>query len=435
MADIEKLVGSESRLEVGMKINEIVDYKANKNLTNTGMITNCITEIPQRIKLELNNGVLTLKAGSVVIIPNGFEADGTTLKFDYETVENDISTSGGTAGTRLAFYHINAESFLGVMNTYVYSGDTAKMNSTSAATYSRFYNTQTNKIYIGNSNGGSWVETRAALPICIFRNVETNIVASLDQVFNGMGYIGSHVWVDKGVKGLLPNGINEDGTLRNIEWVNPSLKLTSRNTTGLKPLTIGIGRSIVIGSSPYTESATPLPATGSGYSMYLNTSENIFYINSGSAWNASQNFLVATLNMGTDGVINGLDAKQPFRAMDYNNYAANLDGEWIAKSITLAEEVTFSNNNETTFSLAGYLPDDNNVYEIIISLAGNTTNVCHYNISTGYNAMVGFLTRNIAGAFITTPVSTARLLRFFPTSTASGTNKISVRVTAYRKVR
>ena len=39
MTNIAKLVGSESRLEVGMKINEIIDYKANtdlSNLTTTG---------------------------------------------------------------------------------------------------------------------------------------------------------------------------------------------------------------------------------------------------------------------------------------------------------------------------------------------------------------------------------------------------------------
>ena len=34
MADIEKLIGSESRLEVGQKINEIIDNSANKDLSN-----------------------------------------------------------------------------------------------------------------------------------------------------------------------------------------------------------------------------------------------------------------------------------------------------------------------------------------------------------------------------------------------------------------
>ena len=46
--------------------------------------TNRILEIPQDIKLELNNGTLTLKAGSKVYVPNGPGV------FDAVTVANDI---------------------------------------------------------------------------------------------------------------------------------------------------------------------------------------------------------------------------------------------------------------------------------------------------------------------------------------------------------
>ena len=53
--------------------------------------TNCITEIPQDIKLELADGVLTLKAGSKVYVPNGFEEDGTTPKFDEIKVNTDLT--------------------------------------------------------------------------------------------------------------------------------------------------------------------------------------------------------------------------------------------------------------------------------------------------------------------------------------------------------
>ena len=61
-----------------------------KQFLNKTQITNCITEIPQDIKLELNNGVLTLKAGSKVYVPNGFEADGTTRKFDEIVFDSDL---------------------------------------------------------------------------------------------------------------------------------------------------------------------------------------------------------------------------------------------------------------------------------------------------------------------------------------------------------
>ena len=42
---------------------------------------------------------------------------------------------------------------------------------------------------------------------------------SIDQVFNGFGYIGSTVFALPGVKGLAPNGRNADGSLKNTEVV------------------------------------------------------------------------------------------------------------------------------------------------------------------------------------------------------------------------
>jgi hypothetical protein len=69
-----------------------------KHFLNKTQVTNCITEIPQDIKLELANGVLTLKAGSKVYVPNGFEQDGTTPKFDVVTIENDLSINETFSG-------------------------------------------------------------------------------------------------------------------------------------------------------------------------------------------------------------------------------------------------------------------------------------------------------------------------------------------------
>ena len=43
-----------------------------------GQITNCLTKIPQDIKLELNNGTITLKAGSKVYNGNGIMKTTTT---------------------------------------------------------------------------------------------------------------------------------------------------------------------------------------------------------------------------------------------------------------------------------------------------------------------------------------------------------------------
>ena len=58
--------------------------------------TNRILEIPQDIKLELNNGTLTLKAGSKVYVPNG------PGKFDVVTVPSDVVFHTGTIGNNSA---------------------------------------------------------------------------------------------------------------------------------------------------------------------------------------------------------------------------------------------------------------------------------------------------------------------------------------------
>ena len=60
--------------------NDNVDNKLKTNVIN--YTTNRILEIPQDIKAELNNGVITIKAGTKVYIPNGFETDGITRKFE-----------------------------------------------------------------------------------------------------------------------------------------------------------------------------------------------------------------------------------------------------------------------------------------------------------------------------------------------------------------
>ncbi|MBO7733689.1 MAG: hypothetical protein J6S67_14085, partial [Methanobrevibacter sp.] len=68
------------------------------NLTDTGKnianwssnVSNCITEIPQDVKLELNNGTLTLKAGSKVYVPNGAGV------FNEVVIASDINISMGT---------------------------------------------------------------------------------------------------------------------------------------------------------------------------------------------------------------------------------------------------------------------------------------------------------------------------------------------------
>lgn len=185
---------------------------------NYNNITNCITEIPQDIKLELNNGTLTLKAGSKVYVPNGFESDGTTKKFDAKIIESDIIFSALNYITNLHIISLLSSNKIQALttDTQQFSGDTAP---TPTNLYAFWYDTTNNIVKYTIDNGSTWTES-CSLPLGLI-SIEINKgITSINQVFNGFGYIGSTVYALPGVKGLIPNGRNADGSLKSIEWTS-----------------------------------------------------------------------------------------------------------------------------------------------------------------------------------------------------------------------
>lgn len=171
-------------------------------------ISNCITEIPQDIKLELNSDYsITLKAGSKLYIPNGFETDGTTKKFDEVIIESDITNT--RTGSELQEFLFGTNNSLNFWR-YLYSGDTAPSGQQSMV----WYDTANNIIKYTIDTGASWINSGFSFPLCIYTRFESGI-KSIDQIFNGFGFIGSTLFILPGVEGLAPNGRNEDGTLNN----------------------------------------------------------------------------------------------------------------------------------------------------------------------------------------------------------------------------
>ena len=182
------------------------------DLTNSPYTTNRIMEIPQNIKLELNNGTLTLKAGSKVYVPNGFEQDGTTPKFDVVVIENDVIQTNGFNTQHDLMYEPSKNKFAHFIQGYnLFSGTT---DPTGVPTTSCNYNTTLNKIRITLDGGSSWSSVDYSLPFAITTS-NSSQYTSIDQIFNGFGYIGSTVFVLPGLKVQSPNGKNADGTNKN----------------------------------------------------------------------------------------------------------------------------------------------------------------------------------------------------------------------------
>ena len=195
------------------------NHFTNLSLNNTSYTTNRILEIPQDIKLELNSGTLTLKAGSKICRPNGFEQDGTTPHFDIYIVENDIvdNNSGHNLSNELLTIRFDGNTgpwLFWFTHDYCYSGSTAP---TVPATYAYWYDTTTNKMRWTGNSGSSWSTVAHSFPIAVGTTNSSGATVSIDQIFNGFGYIGSTVFIIKdGIKVQMPNGRNSDGTCKSV---------------------------------------------------------------------------------------------------------------------------------------------------------------------------------------------------------------------------
>lgn len=174
--------------------------------------TNCVTYIPENIKLEFVEGTLTLKSGSKVTIPNGSNT------FDTVTITSDknlTNTFSGTYEDICICYDRSTGGFRAVpmLNSTAY-GTTDYRSSVANHIW---YDTTNNKIRHYPAADGVESSNQLSLPICTMTNVGGAGFKSIHHIFNGFGYIGNTIFIYPGVKGLVPDGWNDDGSYKNIE--------------------------------------------------------------------------------------------------------------------------------------------------------------------------------------------------------------------------
>ncbi len=183
--------------------------KGEKHFLNKTQITNCLLEVPQRINVEIVDGSVVLRAGSVVPVPDGPGV------FDYITVESDVTAGPTGTATNSTFWSYDKDTKTlrqsGDLNG-VRSGDTDSASGANGF----WYNTSGNRVY--NYSNGTTVANSLSLPFAIIHRTN-GTWDKIEQVFNGIGYIGSTVWRGKDLKYLVANGRNKDNSLKNIEVI------------------------------------------------------------------------------------------------------------------------------------------------------------------------------------------------------------------------
>ena len=303
-----------------------------KHFLNKTQITNCLLELPQRIKFDLADGVLTLKAGSIVTIPNGLEEDGTTPKFDYLALTEDIVYTLTVVNYDTTFcISPNNKAIFGRRSNYCFSGSTepAKNNG------NIWYDTATNTVKRYLDSSGQYEAHNYSLPFMITNN------GNIKQIFNGIGYIGSTVWVDKGVKFLIPNGRNEDGSLKNIEQTLTNLVCSSsvHAWIGQHKLNLLLSRSTLGGQDKVRFSINKIVPDGQTTVYSYSEQDNYWYYttDAGANWSIYYVTLIGSIfSNSNDLSINEFQIKKAFRALDYNDKPEIISwGMPSAKSVAL----------------------------------------------------------------------------------------------------
>lgn len=262
---------------------------------NESILTNCLTEIPQDIKLELSNGTLTLKAGSKVYVPNGVG------KFDVVTIQKDVG--GKRTSTGQEFLISNENGAIGFWGK-LYSGDSKPV---AGNTYV-WYDTANNVIKATTDGGASWLPEKFSLPLGIYTANGTG-VTSIDQVFNGFGYIGNIIFALPGIKGRVPNGFSTDGKPDSIELTTTKVSTRKAGANQNSYGAISTGSSIGL-----------VPLADYKYDYITNTQS--------SAGTVFTNGLCAFIcTSDSTGRITSLTPNTAFHAVDYSEYARELDNK------------------------------------------------------------------------------------------------------------
>ena len=191
------------------------------NKLDSRYISNCVLEEPKNIKLELNNGTLTIKSGSKLYYPDGLDTNN-NKKFGSISLSSDNSLNLSSSGlgadidNLFIFYNKNGAGWQYRPMSNVESGNSEPATG-SGITY---YNTDNNTLISHNSQSG--VDYDVTFPLCSVKYVDGTGITQINQVFDGVGFVGNTLFRNSLIKGLIPNGRKTDGTLQNIGFVPTS---------------------------------------------------------------------------------------------------------------------------------------------------------------------------------------------------------------------
>lgn len=301
--------------------------------------TNGITYIPQDIKFDIVDGTSpTLYAGSEVWVPYGHNApeysigdslnsgiitaiswDGSALfyKVRYDTDLN-VDSTDDPANDEFVTSISPSHSFWWFNKIVTYSQDTAPSNF---GQYALWYDTAENVVKITDTSGATW-KNYGSLPIGVFKMAGTGATKKLKYVFNGFGYIGTTVFAVPGVKGLMADGLNEDGSYKTIERTFDRLVMRNMTFNRLAFYGVVLDGEYTIQGEHYIE-ADELPETANRYTVcYRKTDNTLWWTTEANSTSWFQIWAIPVGFISCDGtkITSWEPAKNFIKVYQYNSY-------------------------------------------------------------------------------------------------------------------
>lgn len=363
---IQELGNKQDALTAGTGIIIDGDTISVEDKESVGKIANCVLQIPQNINLELNNGTLTLKAGSKTYMPRSGGG------FDELVTTNDITYSHPNDGEYLIFIESQGR-WLTIMQTvYCFSGTTEPEKTG----FKVWYDTGTNIINYYNADN---VATKQSFPIAKV-TVSGGQISSIDAVFNGFGFIGSSVFSFPGLKVAVPNGRNPDGTLNNLTTEQTRVIATTLpNSTRVK-LWANANGLIAVNDE-----------TTSDFGYTYDERLNIVYSKNNMQRQNYAHIADLVLNPDDNLQIIDINPKYPIRVTDYweFNKRVNDIADEVGNAAKLDAPNKFTSTNNS-FASQILIRQDNGFAPVNIGYNSSGTQFSiHSVLSSGWGASVG----------------------------------------------
>lgn len=242
-------------------------------LSTNNTMTNCITKIPQNVKIETSGNTVTIKAGSILKMPTAHSerANPEVFLTEYlefvEVVQNDytdyyiyktkedISLTIENGSGKDFYICLEWSGWKEVITAQLKALDKSECKTVLlsevtdpvASLYTNYpilvlddgvQNPGVNFLYpickmgeINSETGeSSGTEILYSLPLALVTNDGTNCTKV--EAFNGLWYFDTTIGIDKGLKILISDGLNDDGTYKNEEYTFDNYYISLKLGTG-----------------------------------------------------------------------------------------------------------------------------------------------------------------------------------------------------------